>query len=154
VPHGTDDVIAWLAAGYTTEKLVDAGQQIIDATMTAFPNQYVALAIGGNGYSKDGPNLDASATEVAATTIGMSGSKWPGRLVVQINSLSTFNPLPPGADDSAWNVLWNSRPEVGAQMLYNVVGDSMCRVNQGDCSPGPAAILSTSVDAGVSYGVN
>ncbi len=58
VPHDPDGVVDWLAAGYTTEKLVDAGQQIIDATMTAFPNQFVTLAIGGNGYSKDGPNLD------------------------------------------------------------------------------------------------
>ncbi len=43
VPHTTADVANWLADGYTTEKLLDAGQQIIDATMAAFPNQYVTL---------------------------------------------------------------------------------------------------------------
>ncbi len=153
VPHEEDEVTNWIAAGYTTEKLVDAGQQIIDATMVAFPNQYVALAIGGNGHSETRPNLDASATEVAATTISLSRSKWPGRLIVQINSLSTFNPVAPGLDDSAWNVLWNSQPDVGAQMLDAVHNDSTFRVNGG--VPGDeATILTTAVDGGVSYGVN
>lgn len=155
VPHGVDDVANWNAAGYTTEKLVGAGQQLIDATMTAFPNQSVALAISGNGHADDpSRNLDATATEVAATTISMARSKWPGRLIVQINSLSTFNPVAPGQADSAWNTLWNSRPDVGAQMLFNVSNDPDCRVNMHDCSPGPAAILTTAINAGVSYGVD
>src|SRR6185436_6796114 len=33
VPHTAIDVQNWFAVGYTTEKLLDAGQQIIDATM-------------------------------------------------------------------------------------------------------------------------
>ncbi len=156
VPHELDEVTAWLDAGYTTEKLVDAGQQLIDATMEAFPNQYVALAIGGNGHSEDRQNLDATATEVAATTIAMTRSKWPGRLIVQINSLSTFNPAPPGEDDTAWNVLWNSQPAVGAQMLDNVYGDESCRVNNGICDydDGGAGVLTECVDAAASYGIN
>ncbi|MEO8044573.1 MAG: hypothetical protein ABI674_06670 [Spartobacteria bacterium] len=154
VPHGVDDVANWIAAGYTTEKLVDAGQQLIDATMTAFPNQYVALAIGGNGHSDDpSRNLDASATEVAAATISLTRSKWPGRLIVQINSLSTFNPLPPGQADSAWNTLWNSRPDVGAQMLDNVFSNG-CRVDPGCANETPEQILIKAIDAGVGYGVN
>ena len=50
VPHSSDDVKNWLAVGYTSEKLLDAGQQIIDTAMAAFPNQYLTLAIGGNGH--------------------------------------------------------------------------------------------------------
>ncbi len=153
VPHEQVDVTNWIADGYTTEKLLDAGQQIIDATMVAFPNQYVTLAIGGDGYSKAAQNLDDSATEVAATTVSMSRSKWPGRLIVQINSLSTFNPVAPGLDDSAWNVLWNSQPDVGAQMLASVYNDFTYRVNNG--VPGDfGAILNASIDSAVTYGIN
>jgi len=151
VPHEPEEVNDWIDAGYTTEKLVDAGQQIIDATMQAFPNQYVTLAIGGNGQ------LDDTVTEVAASTISMSRTKWPGRLIVQINSLSTFNPVAPGVDDTPWNLLWLSGPDdVGAQMLFNVSADDSCRVNGGVCDydDGGAAVLATCVDAGDSYRVN
>src|SRR5881398_2180415 len=50
VPHTATDIGNWFAVGYTTDKLIDAGRQIIDATMAAFPNQYVTLAIAGNGH--------------------------------------------------------------------------------------------------------
>src|SRR5207253_2232670 len=43
VPHLPAQVTAWLAAGYTSAKMLDTGRQIIDATMVAFPNQYVTL---------------------------------------------------------------------------------------------------------------
>ena len=56
VPHNTAETQAWHDAEYTTEKLVDAGQQILDATMAAFPNQEVTLAIAGDGQ------LDATPT--------------------------------------------------------------------------------------------
>src|SRR5207237_955451 len=58
VPHTDVDVQNWLAAGYTSEKLLDAGKQIIDATMAAFPNQYVTLAIAGSGHVGGTDNLD------------------------------------------------------------------------------------------------
>ncbi|MEO5753841.1 MAG: beta-galactosidase, partial [Chthoniobacterales bacterium] len=101
VPHTAPEVLDWLAAGYTTEKLLDAGKQIIDATMEAFPNQLVTLAVGGNGHvGSGGVNLDPTATYVAANAVSAARASWPGRLIVQINSLSTFNPVVPGPDDS------------------------------------------------------
>ena len=46
VPHTSiRDRQAWHAVGYTTDKLLDAGKQIIDTTMAAFPKQYVTLAM-------------------------------------------------------------------------------------------------------------
>ena len=153
VPHTTPDIVNWFAVGYSTDKMLDAGRQIIDTTMAAFPNQFVTLAIGGNGHVGGTGNLDPSATYVAATVIATERALWPGRLIVQINSLSTFNPLAPGPDDSAWNLLWNSQPDVGAQMLYWCYDDSTYRVNGG--VPGdPGAVLTTCVNAAVSYGIN
>ena len=152
VPHTAPEIADWFAAGYTTEKMLDAGKQIIDATMAAFPNQYVTLAIGGNGHVGGTGNLDPTATYVAANVIATARAAWPGRLIVQINSLSAVNPVAPGRDESAWNVLWNSQPDVAAQMLFSCYDEPTYRVNGG--VPGdPATVLTNSVDAALSYGI-
>jgi hypothetical protein len=154
VPHSPGDLVQeWLDLGYTTQKLVDAGKQIIDATMTAFPTQYVSLAINGSG-----PDLDEDLcptlknTCAAATAIDDAHVTWPGRLVVQIDSLSGCNPPTPGPDDRAWNLLWNSQPNVAAQMVDNVYDETSYRANCG--SPGlDTAILMGCVTQGSLYGV-
>ncbi len=150
VPHTADDIDNWFDVGYTTAKLLDAGEQIIDATMAAFPNQYVALAIGGNGHTGATGNLDPTADYVAENAIATASDSWPGRLIPQINSLSTFNPESPGPEGSIWNLLWNSRPDVGAQMVYWCFDDPTYRVNGGE--PGkPSKVLTECVDNAVSY---
>ena len=153
VPHTAEDIVNWLAVGYTTDKLIDAGRQIIDTTMAAFPNQYVTLAIGGNGHVGQTGNLDPTATYVAASVVATERALWPGRLIVQINSLSTVNPVAPGPEDSVWNLLWQSQPDVAAQMVYWCFEDSTYRANGG--VPGdPAAILTDCIDAAISYGLD
>ena len=133
--------------------MLDAGQQIIDATMAAFPNQYVTLAIGGNGHAGATGNLDPTATYVAENVIAAARASWPGRLIVQINSLSTANPAAPGRDDSTWNLLWNSHPDVAAQMVYWCYDEPTYRANGG--VPGdPATVLTASVNAALSYGLS
>ena len=149
VPHTPTDVINWLSVGYTSQKMLNAGRQIINATMAAFPNQYVALAIAGDGTG----NLDPTATYVATNAIATADTRWPGRLIAQINSLSTFNPVAPGPVDSAWNLLWNSQPDVGGQMVYQCENDPTYRVN-GGVPIDPATALTLSVNKGVSYGMN
>ncbi len=69
VPHDPEYVEQWLRLGYTTQKMLDAGKQIVDATMAAFPNQYVAMAIGSNGHSGSTGNLDPTADYVAENVI-------------------------------------------------------------------------------------
>jgi hypothetical protein len=146
-PHMPDEIAEWFALGYTPEKMLNAGKEILDTTLGAFPNQYVTLAIAGDG------NLNPTPTYLAENAIAEARATWPGRLIVQINSLSTFNPIAPGPEESVWNLLWNSQPDVAAQMLGNVFGDLTYRVNggiEGDFS----AVLTASVNAGASYGVN
>ena len=155
VPHTPADVQNWFAAGYTTDKLLDAGKQIIDATMAAFPNQYVTLAIAGNGHVPGGPevNLDPTATYAASTAIATARAAWPDRLIVQINSVSNLNPAAPAASDSAWNTLWNSRPEVAGQMLSSCYDDPTYRVN-GGVSEDPATLLTSCLIRAVTYGLS
>jgi glycosyl hydrolase family 42 (putative beta-galactosidase)/VCBS repeat protein len=151
VPHAPPQVAAWFAAGYTSARMLDAGRQIIDATMAAFPNQYVTLAVGTNGHTGHGPNLDPDANYVARNAVLNARASWPGRLIVQKDSLATFIPSAPGTG-TVWELLWNSRPDVAGQMLYWCHGDTTYRVNDG-VPIDPSTALVNSVNKGVAYGM-
>ena len=152
VPHTSPDVAKWFDLGYTSAKMLDAGQQIIDATMAAFPQQYVTLAVAGNGHAGATGNLDPDASYVARNAVLAARSTWPDRLIVQKNCLSTFNPAAPGTD-TVFQLLWDSRPDIGGQMLDASYNDSTYRNNAG-VADDPAMILHKSVNAGVAYGMN
>ncbi|MEP6995898.1 MAG: hypothetical protein ABI968_15355, partial [Acidobacteriota bacterium] len=151
VPHKPADVTNWLALGYTSAKMLDAGKQIIDATMAAFPNQYVTMAIGANGHVGASGNLDPTATYVAENAIATARASWPGRFIAQMNSLSAITPAPPGPDKSALNLLWNSQPDVAGQVLAQCVNDPTYQCN-GGVAIDPALALTESVDTGAGYG--
>ena len=146
VPHTSSDISAWEALGYTSEKMLEAGQQIIDSAMAAFPNQYLTLAVGGNG------NLDPDVNYVARNTVLSARASWPGRLIVQKNSLATYNPPAPGTG-TVYQLLWDSRPDIGGQMLFNCFSDTSYRMNNGVAGD-PANILHESVNDGFAYGMN
>lgn len=153
VPHEAEEIADWFAVGYTTAKMLSAGNSIIDTTMAAFPNQLVTMAIGGNGHTGATGNLDPTADYVAENAIATARATWPGRMLAQINSLSTFNPEAPSTDGTIWNLLWVSRPDVGAQMLYWCFDEPGYRVNGG--VPGdPAAVLQECADNAASYELN
>jgi hypothetical protein len=147
VPHTPAEVSAWFAAGYTSAKMLDAGRQIINATMTAFPTQYVTLAVAGNG-----PTLDPDPSYVARNAVLEARASWPGRLIVQKNTLGTFIPAAPGGG-SVWELLWDSRPDVAGQMVYWCYEDPTYRVNHG-VPIDPSIALTNSIDKGVEYGMN
>src|SRR5437016_5770297 len=144
VPHTPPAVTAWFAAGYTTQKMLDAGATIINATMAAFPNQYVTLAVAGNG-----PNLDPDPDYVARNAVLNARASWPGRLIVQKESLATFIPSAPGTG-TAWELLWNSRPDVAGELLHWCYGDTTYQVN-GGVPIDPSLALTNSVNKGVAY---
>jgi hypothetical protein len=146
VPHLPAEVTAWFAAGYTSAKMLDAGSQIINATMAAFPNQYVTLAVADNG-----PRLDPDPNYVARNAVLNARASWPGRLIVQKDSLATFIPAAPGTGTS-WELLWNSRPDVAGQLLHWCYGDNTYRVNRG-VPIDPSTALVNSVNKGVAYGM-
>jgi hypothetical protein len=149
VPHTPPEVTAWFAAGYTSARMLDAGRQIIDAAMAAFPNQYVTLSVGTNGHIHRGPNLDPDANYVARNAVLNARASWPGRLIVQKNSLATYIPAAPGTG-TGWELLWNSRPDVAGQMFYWCYGDTTYRVN-GGVPIDPSTALVSSVNKGVGY---
>ena len=148
VPHDTPEVEAWRAVGYTSAKLIDACAEIIDATMAAFPNQFVLMAIARNG------DLDPDRDYVARNVASYGRSVYPGRFFVQRNSLAASTPDPTVTTRlGAWQPLLDSRPDVGGQMLWAVTDDSTCRMS-GQITPcDPATTLQRAVQIGASYGM-
>lgn len=146
VPHTPQDIVHWQEAGYTSQKLLDTGKTLIDAAMTAFPNQLVTLAVADDGL------LDSSGSYVALTAIATARASWPGRLIVQKNSLSAVNPPAPGTG-TVFEALWNSRPDVAGQMLSAAYGDPTYRDN-GGVPDNAADILHRTINIGVAYGMN
>ena len=147
VPHTPDQVQQWMNLGYTSEKLVDAGHTVIDATMTAFPNQYVTLAIGGNGSGTG--RLDPSSDYVARTVVDDERALWGNRLIAQKNDVSTFIPDFPG-EDTLYSMITDFAPNVGGQMLYQCINDPTYKVNNG-VPIDPALALTLSVIKAVAY---
>ena len=147
IPDAPEDIANWLAAGYTTELMVNAGKMIIDATMAAFPNQNVTLAIARGAADLD-PTLDylpETVIDYATTTYG--------RFITQKNSLCATTPDPAIDTTFLWNwqVLFDQCPNVAAQMLWNVSGDDTYRMNNG--IPGDKeTILLYAITIGTHYG--
>ena len=118
IPDAPEDIANWLAAGYTTELMVNAGQMIIDATMAAFPNQNVALSIG-----RGAGDLDPTVTYLSETVVDYATTTY-GRFITEKDSLAATT-LDPSIDTSLcnWQVLFDQCPNVAGQMLWNVSGD-------------------------------
>jgi hypothetical protein len=148
-PAGSSEVTRMLAAGYTHQKMVDAGTQIMDAAMTAWPNQAIYMAIG----RIDRP-LEQDPDSVARDVRDATRSRWgANRLVVGKEIVSNVMPFAPPDPTSAWALFYNSRPAIAGQNLWACYGDPHCRMNGGNCNGLTAdQILRGTVDHFVSYG--
>jgi Beta-galactosidase len=158
VPHGatidpgytTSELTRWRNAGYTTQKMITAGNSVIDTTMRAFPNQVVLLAVNSNGNALDYPNDDNYVSE---TVVANARATWgETRLVVGRNSICTSTAPPPPASATSLALWYNSRDAAAAQTLWNAYGDTSYRLNGGKACA-PATALQQSVDIAVSYGI-
>src|SRR5882724_603989 len=146
IPDAPADIANWLAAGYTTELMVNAGEMIVDATMAAFPNQNVTMPIG-----RGAGNLDPTQDYLAETVVDYATTRY-GRFITTKFSLAATTP-DPAIDTSLmnWQVLFDQCPNVAGQMLWKVSGDTTYRMNGG--VPGnPATILLNAITIGALYG--
>ena len=148
VPNTSDDIENWKAVGYTSSKLINGCKAIITTTMNAFPNQKVLMAVGRNG------KLDPDPDYVARTVVDWALNTYPGRFLVQKNSLSATTPDPSKTTKlGAWQILHDRRPNVAGQMLWFVTGDSACRMN-GQVTPcDPLETLARAIEIGKRYGM-
>src|SRR4029453_12256082 len=89
MPSTKTDVQNWRAIGYTSDKLINACKETIDATMAAFPNKVIALPVGRNGNM-----LDPDPDYVARAVVEYANRTYPGRFITQKHSLSADVPDP------------------------------------------------------------
>ena len=108
IPDAPEDIANWLAAGYTTELMVNAGETIIDATMAAFPNQNVNMAIG-----RGTTDLDPTPDYLSETVVDYATTTY-GRFITQRDSLAATT-ADPAVDTSLDNLAgpFRSVPECG-----------------------------------------
>jgi hypothetical protein len=149
VPSKKVDVQNWKALGYTSNKLINVCNDIVDTTMAAFPNQFVFLAVGQSSN-----NLDPNPNYVANAVVSEAQAMYFGRFIVQKNSLSADTPDPAVLPAlGAWQILYNNQPGVAGQMLWSVTNDSTCYMN-GKVKPcDPATVLQEAVTIGAHYGM-
>ena len=145
VPHSRFDIANWHAIGYSPDKMIDVCKQIIDVTMQSFPQQCVTLAVGRNG------RLDPDPNYVARAVVQYASSHYPGRFIVQKNSLAASTPLPGAPDLKHFEMLNESGPDVAGQMLWYSYGDPTVRNNGGGGPSDPEATLRRAVDIGLAY---
>jgi Beta-galactosidase len=145
IPHAPADIEHWDAVGYTSERMIDLCKQTIDVTMESFPRQCVTLAVGRDG------KLDPDPDYVARHAVQYGQRHYPGRLIVQANSLSAVSPLP--GPDNHFRILWESRPNIAGQMLWYSYRDPRCRNNGGQAPCDPEATLRQAIDIGLRYGM-
>jgi hypothetical protein len=149
VPNSEADITQWLALGYTAERLIQACQETIDATVTAFPHQHILMAIG-----RTSKHLDPDPDHVARAVIQYANTRYPNHLIVQKNSLSATTPDPTVTTKLGnWQLLLENRPLVGGQMLWFVTDDHTCHMN-GQVTPcDPSTVLQQAVTVGGHYGM-
>ena len=146
IPDAPEDIANWLAAGYTSELMVNAGQTIIDATMAAFPNQNVVLAIG-----RGAGNLDPTPDYLSETVAAYATTTY-GRFITTKFSLSATTPDPSMSTSlDNWQILFDQCPNVAAQMLSYVSADSTYRMN-GERPGDPGTVLLNAIVIGTHYG--
>jgi len=154
---------------------------LIDVAMAAFPNQYIASAVSGNGPDLDAPYVPVGedpGTYLPKTVDNMASTLYGNRYIVQRNNVSATTPYEADADDStAWSLLADAdaalRPTAGQALGvcwnnedYRMNGSTNCDWENSDCEAAPdevcgdpcaldyATVLSRSAERLYTYHVN
>jgi glycosyl hydrolase family 42 (putative beta-galactosidase) len=158
VPHGTvvdgippidsTETSRWLAAGWTTAKMVNAGNQVVANAMAAFPDKPIGMTIGSTStkLTPEGQNY------IAQTVVMAARAKFGDRMVATHNSMCEKTPVPPPPAGGYWSTIYNMRPSVGGQMLWWSYGDSTCRNAANGAPCNAATVLTHSVERAHDYG--
>jgi hypothetical protein len=160
LPDSPVDLANWARAGYTHDKLITAGQEIIDTAMAAFPNQSLLMSFNSSRLDRIAPT--AGPNYAQSTIIAYARKRYGSRFIVEKNSLCARTPH---ADtvrpDSIMYTLKQAGPPIALQMLWWVTGDPTYRMGRPTNrmqwnAPGtiydPVRALQTSIAIGLEYG--
>ncbi|MEK7635989.1 MAG: hypothetical protein AAB405_02780 [Patescibacteria group bacterium] len=140
----------WLALGYTAEKLINACKELIDATMTAFPTKLVTMGMAHVPMDSNSKGIDYVPNQV----VNYALTTYPERFIVQKNGLSASTPDPISTSElDRWQIIYDNKPRVGGQMMWNVTSDSTCRMNNRIAPCDIKKVLKDSITIGAHYGM-
>lgn len=145
VPHSKNDITNWQNNyGYTTSRMIAAGQTLVDAAMSIFPpSVQITAGVGPNG------NLDAQPNAFCEAVATYAASKYGNRFLIEKNSLQAVLPYPGpvGTLPPNWGIMSDLLGVVKgcAQFLWWSYGDLTYRNNKGKPAP-PATVLNLSME--------
>jgi hypothetical protein len=175
VPHDADDsgrkcgfkfhqIRDWKNAGYTTEKMFNAGKETIDAWAAVFPGKALKLPVHPThkDLEDDKDGTAATASKLAEKIIKYGYEKYPNRFYPQVNTLNAktlyandprIAKADPNTNNYILKLLTNYPNHIGLQMLAAASNGNKdnCRQNRNDKPCDPYKVLLDSVKAGLSY---
>jgi hypothetical protein len=150
-----DNQQEWLQAGYSNEKMLDIGKDLLDTTASAFPRRELDLPIGIHGRPLRG-------AELLDQFISYGRKRYSDRFYVQMNRLDSASPVidDPQVDASApygpfalYQHLKQNAPFIGLQMLAAASNGAKdhCTQNHHDAPCPPREVMRKSLDIALSY---
>jgi hypothetical protein len=147
-PIDSTEISRWRAAGWTTAKMVNAGNQVVANAMAAFPDKPIGMAIGRTSAELTPEGQDY----IAQTVVTAARARFGDRMVATHNNIADKTPVPPPPANGLWNLIYNLRPAVGGQMLWFSYGDATCRNAPAGAPCDAATVLTHSVERAHDYG--
>jgi len=132
----------WRGVGFTEAKLFDACKRILDATMEAFPTQFVRMAVGRVPAS-----LTSRPDGVVQDLVAYADERYPGRFIIQRHNLSARTPVP---SEGGWEVVVEHRSRNAAQFLWPAADTKSCRL-LGSTPCDPLDAFRRTVDVALAY---
>ena len=152
---GQSERSRWLGLGYTSQKLIDQACPatgtggVIDAAALAFPNAFIAYAVGRNS------GLDPTQDYAAEHITQNARAKYGNRVLIAKETLSqrTYenDPYNQQPADNGWTIMWEL-PPCAAQMDSDVTSASGLARMSGQRDGGPVQVLTDAVNVGSDYG--
>ena len=143
--------------GYSYERLLQVGKDVLTETAKSFPNQAIKLPIGINRPTMD---RDKRPTQMAEDILAFArNSTFADRFYAQMNSINTNTPMAGDVSSRAANekeeilkLLKNSAPHFGLQMVASASrGESDgCRQNARRSPCPPLEVLNKSIKIAMS----
>lgn len=146
VPRSPEAIAAWKALGYSDDKLLSACKQIVDATMQAFPKQFVRMAVG-----RVPPELTTRPDGVVSDLVRYAAERYPGRFIVQRHNLAAVTPRLDAPNLFGWEVIRDAQPHAAGQFLWPATDTRSCRLARGTAPCRAEDMFARAVDVALAY---
>jgi len=153
LPNEDADLCAWIAAGYNSDRLIGAWQQVFDQYARIFPRQYFSLAlyppppIVSDSRCENGTPAKTSRAEsqrVRGVIVGLGADHYPKQFVLQTNGLNATKEDPGNSGGYALVSSYSGKVLIGFQLSTSAINHPD---NMGD--PDGATALQKSLQKGV-----